>query len=257
MAPSKRPWLRLYTETAWDLKIRALSLEARWTWIAVLILARQSPTPGALIVSNGKPVVLSQVADCANRPEKNVRSAIAELVDADLLSLDPILDAWVVPKWGDRQFESDDSTARSTKQRRYARVATPDASLMQRPNGVDATPDATDQRTETEAETEAEEPLAPVGAKRTDVVWDALMAVTGVTAVTSSARGAYNRATKDLRDVGAEPDEIARRGLVFRERWPDASLTPTALARRWGECDPDRQHAPVDPTQAMLRRLGA
>lgn len=90
-----------------------------------------------------------------------------------------------------------------------------------------------------------------------DRVWEALLAVCGVdpTQVTSAARGRYNKAAKDLRDVGATPEGIASRGMVFRERWPAASLTPNALAARWGECDPDRQHAAVssDPAKQILR----
>lgn len=85
--------------------------------------------------------------------------------------------------------------------------------------------------------------------RRVDVVWDAMLAVCGVTAVTSSARGAYNRSAADLRAVGATAETIGQRANVFRERWPDVSLTPTALARRWGECDPSRQH-----TRAASRR---
>jgi hypothetical protein len=84
-----------------------------------------------------------------------------------------------------------------------------------------------------------------VVAGRVDVVWDALMLVCGVTSITKAARGAYNRAAKDLREVGATPTTIGARAFVFRERWPDVSLTPTALARRWGECDPTMQHRPT------------
>lgn len=87
-----------------------------------------------------------------------------------------------------------------------------------------------------------------------DAIWDTMLTVCGVdpVKVTASSRGAYNRAAKELRTIGATPDEIVHRAIVFRRRWPDASLTPTALARRWPECDPDRQHgpAPVLPTEA-------
>ena len=83
---------------------------------------------------------------------------------------------------------------------------------------------------------------AVVAVRKRDEVWDALMLVCGVRDVTGSARGAYNRAAKDLREVGATPQEIGARAMVYRERWPDVSLTPTALARRWGECDPGMQH---------------
>lgn len=86
-------------------------------------------------------------------------------------------------------------------------------------------------------------------ARRRDVVWETVMEVCGIdpTQITSSSRGAYNRAVRDLRDLGAGPEAIVVRATVFRRRWPEASLTPTALARRWPECDPERQHGTRAP----------
>jgi len=111
-------------------------------------------------------------------------------------------------------------------------------------------------------EGEHEAPPAPVRetiavARKRDDTWDAILAVCGITDVTSSARGAYNRAVKDIRDLGATPDEIGRRALRFRERWPEASLTPTALARRWGECDPARAHAVTARNVGMIERVAS
>jgi len=77
-----------------------------------------------------------------------------------------------------------------------------------------------------------------------DEVWDTVMLVCGIGegSITKSSRGAYNKSVKDLRDISATPRQIIERAVVFRRRWPDVSLTPTALSRRWPECDPDRQH---------------
>lgn len=95
--------------------------------------------------------------------------------------------------------------------------------------------------------------------RRRDVVWDTLLEVCAVTdPIPRAARGAYNRAVADLRAVDATPDEIRRRAAVFRVRWPNVSLTPTALARRWAECAPDPQHLPgrrVSTAEAALVRL--
>lgn len=89
---------------------------------------------------------------------------------------------------------------------------------------------------------------APVRAR--DDVWDAMLAVCGIdpTQITKASRGAYNRAAADLRTIAATPHDIAERAAVFRRRWPDASLTPTSLVRRWPECDPHRQHGPAPLT---------
>ena len=95
--------------------------------------------------------------------------------------------------------------------------------------------------------------LAPT-ARKPDLTWDAVMAVCGVTQVTSSARGAYNRAVADLKSVDATPTDIGQHAQVFRTRWPDVSLTPTALARRWGETDPQRQHSPIAKGSGVVER---
>lgn len=73
--------------------------------------------------------------------------------------------------------------------------------------------------------------------RQRDHLWEAVMDACGVdaAAIPRAARGAYNRAVKDLRDVGATPEQIRDRAAVFRLTWPGASLTPTALARRWSE----------------------
>jgi len=81
--------------------------------------------------------------------------------------------------------------------------------------------------------------IAPRPARERDEVWDSLLEACGVDTnqIPSSARGAYNRAVADLKAIGATPNEIRRRAAVFRGQWRDMSLTPTALARRWAECD--------------------
>jgi hypothetical protein len=71
-----------------------------------------------------------------------------------------------------------------------------------------------------------------------DPLWDAVMAACGVDGQpTPSARGAYNRAVADLRSVGADPDDVTHRASNYRARFPDAALTPPALARHWAECN--------------------
>lgn len=94
-----------------------------------------------------------------------------------------------------------------------------------------------------------------------DPVWDELLAACGVDGqnLTKTARGAYNRAASELRALDPPPGEITRRANAYRLRWPEASLTPTALARRWPECDPASALEHVAPpridrnTQTLLR----
>lgn len=71
-----------------------------------------------------------------------------------------------------------------------------------------------------------------------DPLWDAMLAACGLNGAspTPGERGAWNKAVQDLRTVNATPAEIQARGSAYRKRWPNVSLTPTALARRWSEC---------------------
>lgn len=50
------------------------------------------------------------------------------------------------------------------------------------------------------------------------------------------ALSAYRAAVADIRGCGGATEDIPSRARVFRQRWPKASLTPCALARRWAEC---------------------
>lgn len=93
--------------------------------------------------------------------------------------------------------------------------------------------------------------------RRRDALFDALAEACQLAPedLTPSARGALNRALKDLRAVGATPDEIHRRAGQYRQMWPAVTLTPTALARHWAECTP--RAGPLDQRQAEIARVAA
>lgn len=70
-----------------------------------------------------------------------------------------------------------------------------------------------------------------------DPIWDAMLDACHIDTeeITAPARGAYNKAAKDLRGVGATPEQIRARALVADQKWDPGMLNPTALARRWSE----------------------
>lgn len=70
-----------------------------------------------------------------------------------------------------------------------------------------------------------------------DPLWEALLDACGIPAdgITTSARGAYNRALKELRDAGATEQAIRARAAMHRAKWPQSSLTPSSLAKHWAE----------------------
>jgi hypothetical protein len=55
--------------------------------------------------------------------------------------------------------------------------------------------------------------------------------------LTRSERGRVNRAVAELRAVGVDdPDEIHRRALIYRVRFPGCPVTPQALTANWTVC---------------------
>lgn len=76
--------------------------------------------------------------------------------------------------------------------------------------------------------------LAPSERKQ-DPLWDALMYVCRIDTakITKSARGAYNRAVKELKEVDATPESIAHAAMAYRLAYGDVALTPSALAKHY------------------------
>lgn len=98
-------------------------------------------------------------------------------------------------------------------------------------NGASQTPEVG-----TTNETLRTRTTAPAG-RKPDPIFDAVIEACGLdpTQLTTSARGAINKACGDLRKVSATPALIAERARLFRSTWPSMSLTPTALAKNWAQ----------------------
>ena len=92
-----------------------------------------------------------------------------------------------------------------------------------------------------------------------DQLFDALVMVCQIdpTALTSSARGAANKAIKELREVGAEPEQVVQAASAYRLRYPGAAVTPSALAKHWPSLlEPSAPAQPTGPTCADCRGTG-
>lgn len=95
-----------------------------------------------------------------------------------------------------------------------------------------------------------EELIAPAKPPRKrDEIFDALCAETNTdpSQLTQTGRGPLNRATKDLRDQGATPDEIHYRAGAFRRRYPNIALTAPALSKHWASLGNGRSPAQPAP----------
>jgi DNA-binding transcriptional ArsR family regulator len=83
------------------------------------------------------------------------------------------------------------------------------------------------------SENHQEEPLAATPKK--DELFEAVAKACGIRldALTRSARGQLNSACKELRDIGATPEQVAGKAKAYRKQYEGAALTPTALTKHW------------------------
>ena len=84
-----------------------------------------------------------------------------------------------------------------------------------------------------------------------DHVFEALVDACGldIDELTSSARGAANKAAKELREIGASPEGIHARARLYVQKWPDAALTPSALAKNYAQLGARKNGARASPRQ--------
>lgn len=147
MAPKPMPWFRFYCEAMQDRKLRRLPVVQRWTWVAVLCAARQSPQPGLLLVG-ADAMNADDIADIAGVSVKDAQASLDAFAATGLI--EDVDGVWSVVSWGKRQYDSDSSTKRVRKHRDETTMERPidvpcnaQSPLMERP-----------QRTETETDTE-------------------------------------------------------------------------------------------------------
>jgi hypothetical protein len=95
----------------------------------------------------------------------------------------------------------------------------------------------------------AHKPRAP------DPIWDALTVACGIDTkqLTTTARGATNRAVSELRAVAATPEQIAARASAYRRTYPNAALTPSALVKHWGQLNGASRPQSEPPYYERLR----
>ena len=150
MAPRPKPWFRFYTEALHDRKLRRLTPAQRWLWVAILCIARQSPLPGFLVLSERLCMHDADIADLAGMPVRDVTKAMPMFEALGMLQRDRKLDCWHVANFLERQYESDVSTPRTRK----ARSKNGDGTAMERPIEDDGTFPLCNTETETDSETE-------------------------------------------------------------------------------------------------------
>lgn len=83
--------------------------------------------------------------------------------------------------------------------------------------------------------------------RKRDYLFEAVASVAGhsLQTLTSSERGRLNRATKELREVGATPEDVVAAAKVWKQKYPNATLTATALAAHWSGLKAGRRSQPA------------
>jgi hypothetical protein len=117
VARPQRPWFRVYVEMIRDKKLRRLTPAQCWLWVVIMACARESPRPGYLMLSEKVPLSWQDVADAAGMRARDVTAGVEVMSSLEMIELDPDSGAWFLPRWNDRQFESDDVTSRTRKNR--------------------------------------------------------------------------------------------------------------------------------------------
>lgn len=260
MPRASRPWFRFYTEAVADQKLRTLSPVHRWLWVALLSAARMSPEPGVLLVSADIPHTKATLADLAAVRERDVVAGLAEFEKRHMVAEDTERGCWVVIHFGDRQYESDTSTARTRKHRVKAtgNGAGNDVGTFQNCSG-NADGNAPDTEAENRGSTAGrkrppkDEPRGYTKAER-DPIFSALSGVFGAPE-TRTTRSFFGKAVTELLDAGATADQVTERGKrLLAKGWPDC--TPAALLKHWTglAADTNGHRAGYDPDR--LSRSG-
>ena len=163
---SKMPWFRMYTEIKSDPKLRRLDHAARWLWVTILCLASESPERGKLLISEGLPYNVAEIAREADLPEQDVETYLAQMESPlNMVTWDG--ETLEVTNWEKRQFTSDNSTARVQRYREKQKQE--DETFPKRSgNALD-----TDTETETEKDKESSQNTPPpVSPKEVVTLWN-------------------------------------------------------------------------------------
>jgi hypothetical protein len=147
----QRPWFRFYVEAVHDRKLRRLKPDQRWLFVACLAAARQSPMPGWLWIGERDAMTVDDLADFAAMPLRQVEAGLAALDRVGIVAWDTDTASWFVPNWNDRQYESDDVTARTRRHR----------GTLERSNDVPRNVPTTFPGTPPETETDTDPPNPP------------------------------------------------------------------------------------------------
>lgn len=112
----KNWWLRIYADMPNDRKMRRLNPAQRWLWITCLCIARTSPIPGKLLLSEGVPVDVTDLADAAAIDIEDVEAGLKAFEAQNMMTLEG--DTWCVTNFLKRQYDKESDTPEATRERK-------------------------------------------------------------------------------------------------------------------------------------------
>jgi hypothetical protein len=175
------------------------------------------------------PTLLKATAD--------VQEALEELTRAGLIRLYLSKDAWAyeIVNFDQRQL------VQKMKVRRSKYTAPPGEPIVDSQLQISAGSPPVEERTGDETrKTLPDEPAKKEIVRPPDELWDALVSVLSTSPQTKTERGRWNAAVKELREAQATPADVRARAKIFHQRYPNATLTATALSSNWGSLAPKR-----------------
>jgi hypothetical protein len=152
-------WFRCYTCVRTDPKLVLLPPAQRWVWIALLCLAKESPVPGTLLLSNRIPLTMEALPSLIGVPAREVRRALEAFVRTEMLVCTD--GVWRILHWQQRQFSSDRSAERVRIHRQretesMQQLCNVTVTPMKQLCNVTVTPPETESDTDTDTDTENE-----------------------------------------------------------------------------------------------------
>ncbi len=71
--------------------------------------------------------------------------------------------------------------------------------------------------------------------RKTDNLFETVAKVCSISTanLTRSSRGQLNKAVKELREIDATDEQVHATAKAYRQQYPNATLTPTALVKHW------------------------
>jgi hypothetical protein len=122
------PWFRVYHEIISDKKLRHIAMTTGQyfetilgTWITLLCLANDSPIRGMLLLADDMPVTDEEIQATISLPPDILNHIMELFVKLNMLVKSG--GCYEIVNWGDRQFDSDNSSARVKKYRDRRRAA--------------------------------------------------------------------------------------------------------------------------------------